>query len=142
MTKGQQDLLGRRLRAAIKSQPEIELLRGLLLELGGVELVAASGFDPDAPLLVRFGFEMSGFVEYKVMERSECHKNIAALWQAKQSRLVGIGTGYALSDDGLWRQHSWGIRLDSILETTRVRVKYFGRALRGREADSFAVLNS
>ncbi|HTM12757.1 MAG TPA: hypothetical protein VL127_07585 [Bryobacteraceae bacterium] len=141
MTKGQRNLLGRRLRAAIKYQPEIKLLRGLLLELGGVELVAASGFDPDAPLLIRFGFAMSGSVEKKVMERSACHKNIAALWIAKQSRLLAIGTGYALSDDGLWRQHSWGIRRNGILETTESRVKYFGRALKGREADSFAAFN-
>ena len=139
MTKGQRDLLGRRLRAAIISQPEIKLLRALLLELGGVELVAA--FDPDAPLLILSGFAMSGSVENKVMERSACHKNISVLWIAKQSRLVGIGTGYALSNDGLWRQHSWGIRRNGILETTEGRVKYFGRARKGREADSFAALN-
>src|SRR6185312_10293402 len=103
---------GRRLRAAIISQPEIKLLRALLLELGGVELVAA--FDPDAPLLILSGFAMSGSVENKVMERNACHKNISVLWIAKQSRLVGIGTGYALSNDGLWRQHSWGIRRNGI----------------------------
>jgi hypothetical protein len=141
MTKGQRDLLSRRLRAAIKIQPEFQPLRALLLGLGGVELVAPIGFDPDAPLLIRSGFAMSGPVENKVMERSSCHKNIAALWIAKQSRLVGIGTGYALSDDGLWRQHSWGIRRNGILETTKGRVKYFGRALKGREADSFAAFN-
>ena len=142
MTKGQRDLLSCRLRAAIKYQPEIKLLRVLLLRLGGVELVAASGFERDAPILIRSGFAMSGSVKNKVMERSECHRNIAALWIAKQGGLVGIGTGYALSDDGLWRQHSWGIRRNGILETTVGRVKYFGRALKGREANLFAAFNS
>jgi hypothetical protein len=141
MTKEQRDLLSRRLRAAIKHQPEIKLLRALLLELGGVELVAPSGFDRDVPFLINTGFATVGPVKCKIMESSACHKNAAQLWLAKQRRLIGIGTGYALSKDGLWRQHSWGIRRNGILETTVGRVKYFGRALEGREADLFAAFN-
>jgi hypothetical protein len=132
MTKGQKNLLKCRLQAALTYQPEIELLRVLLLELGGVDLVAPNWFDPDVPLLIRSGFSTSGSVENKPMERGACHRNIAVLWITKQSRLVGIGTGYSLSDDGLWRQHSWGIRRDGILETTVRRDKYFGRTLKGR----------
>ena len=142
MTKEQRDLLSRRLRAAIKYQPEIKLLRALLLELGGVELVAPSGFDPDVPFLIDSGFAMVGPAKCNVMERSACHKNTARLWLAKRRGLIGIGTGYALSKDGLWRQHSWGVRRNGILETTVARVKYFGRALKGREADLFAAFNS
>lgn len=141
VTKEQRNLLSRRLRAAIKYQPEIKLLRTLLLELGGLELVAPIGFDPDAPVLIRSGSAISGSVESKVMEHSACHRNIAALWLAKRNRLVGIGTGYALSNDGLWRQHSWGVRRNSILETTKTRMKYFGRTIQGSEADSFAASN-
>lgn len=141
MTKGQRDLLSRRLRAAIKFQPEIKLLRALLLGLGGVELVAPSGFDPDVPFLIDAGFAMVGPVKCKIMERSACHKNTALLWLAKQRGLIGIGTGYALSKDGLWRQHSWGVRRNGILETTETRVKYFGRTLRQRDADLFAAFN-
>lgn len=36
----------------------------------------------------------------------ECHRNVAALWRSGHA--ASIGTGYALSDDELWREHSWG----------------------------------
>lgn len=52
--------------------------------------------------------------------------------------MVGIGSGYALSADGLWRQHSWGILRDGILETTERRIKYFGLILQDERANRFA----
>ena len=141
MDKVQQRFLRRRLRLAIAQQPELKLLRTLLLGMGGAELVAPVGFDPDVPLLVNFGFTMAGSLRRKIMTRSACHENIARLWRAKYRGLVGVGTGYALSGDGLWRQHSWGIRRDGILETTELRVTYFGIRLQGTDADSFAAFN-
>jgi hypothetical protein len=137
----QRSLLGRRLRAAFKQQPEIKALRKLLLAMGGIELVAPFGFDPDIPALIAAGFAMEGSVECEVMESSACHENITRLWIAKTNGLVGIGTGYALSEDGLWRQHSWGLQRNGILETTIRRVKYFGISLQGQHADSFAKYN-
>lgn len=56
--------------------------------------------------------------------------------------IVGIATGYALSGDGLWRQHSWGVLRDGIFETTETRLKYFGIVLQGERADYFAAANS
>ncbi len=55
-----------------------------------------------------FSVRYSYPVIYRPMEPSRCHRNVARLWTEKKkgSRLVGIGTGYALSDDGLWRRHS------------------------------------
>lgn len=141
MTVHQVDLLARRLRAAIELQPEIGALRTLLVGIGGVELVAPSQIDPDIPALISSGFAMEGLLECEPMERSACHVNVTRLWEAKKSDLLGIGTGYALSEDGLWRQHSWGIRRYGILETTKPRLRYFGIALQGRNADSFAELN-
>ncbi|MEO8052075.1 MAG: hypothetical protein ABI833_16800, partial [Acidobacteriota bacterium] len=129
MDREQQVLLRRRLRAALRQQPKIESLRALLLTIGGVEFVAPTGFDPDIALLIDTGLTMAGSVKYEIMERSESHKNAARLWLARESGLTGIGTGYALSSDGLWRQHSWGLRRAGILETTIKRVKYFGRTL-------------
>jgi hypothetical protein len=139
--KAQRNLLRRRLRAAIEQQPEIEPLRTLLLEIGGVELVAPSGLDLDVSFLIDEGFLMGDSIICEMMERSLCHENVARLWKAKHRGLVGVGTGYALSDDGLWRQHSWGVRRSGILETTKVRMKYFGRVLQGRDANSFAEFN-
>jgi hypothetical protein len=133
--------LRRRLHEAIEQQPEIRAFRRLLLSLGGLELVAPPRPDGDVPRLITAGFVMAGSVKLKIMERSSCHGNISRLWGRKRGGLVGNGTGYALSGDGLWRQHSWGIARQGIVETTQVRVKYFGRLLQGSDAESFAPAN-
>ena len=82
---------------------------------------------------------MEGSITYRRMEPSQCHLNVARLWneRKKGSRLIGVGTGYALSDDGLWRGHSWGLTKKGIIETTVRRVKYFGLSLVGEGADLF-----
>jgi len=141
MDQYQRSLLRRRLRAAIAQQPEIKALRALLLGIGGAELVAPPWRDCDVPLLIRAGFVMEGGVRLKIMERNSCHRNLSRLWERKRNGLIGIGTGYAMSGDGLWRQHSWGIGRHGIVETTQARVKYFGLILQERDADSFAVAN-
>jgi hypothetical protein len=48
-----------------------------------------------------------------------------------------ITTGWALSDDGLWRQHSWILRGKTVIETTETRVRYFGVTLTDAEAEQF-----
>ena len=63
VTKEQRKLLRRRLRVAIDQQPEIKMLRAMLLGIGGVELVAPSGFDSDVPRLIGSGLEMAGLDE-------------------------------------------------------------------------------
>jgi hypothetical protein len=141
MTKEQRRLLDRRFRKAAEQQPDLEVLRGLLLGLGGIHLVAPPGPDADLPLLIDAGFVMAGPVVLKTMKKSECHTNVAEIWAEKQHGLVGIGTGYSLSNDGLWRQHSWGLRREGILETAASRVKYFGVLLQHEDADSFAMAN-
>jgi hypothetical protein len=126
MTEDQRVFLDRRLKVAIEQQPEIEALRVLLISHGGVELVAPPTFDPDMPSLIANGFVMSGSVVCEIMEASACHENVARLWTEKRPGLIGIGVGYALSEDGLWRQHSWGVRQAEIVETTTERLKYLG----------------
>jgi hypothetical protein len=127
MTREQKTFLARRFREAVKSQPELRRLKRLLLKIGGEDLVVASGPDQDVPRLIDFGFVMSGPVTLKEMKPNQCHRNVSKLWKAKRRNIVGIGTGYALTeDDGLWRQHSWAIQREGILETTVLREKYFG----------------
>jgi hypothetical protein len=70
-----------------------------------------------------------------------CHQNVAAAWRNRRTGIIAIATGYALSDDGLWRQHSWGILRNGILETTEVRIRYFGILLQDTRADEFAEAN-
>jgi hypothetical protein len=70
-----------------------------------------------------------------------CHGNAARIF-LKSPKQFEIATGYALSADGLWRQHSWAQRRDGkLIETTEKRVLYFGFALNGEEALFFAFSN-
>lgn len=60
-------------------------------------------------------------------EPCQCHCNSANLWDANRGRCF-IATGYALSEDGLWRSHSWVVqpmpRTLRVWETTVKRVAY------------------
>lgn len=141
VTREQKRILDRRFREGVERQPDLGALKRLLLSFGGVHLVAPPGPDADLPLLMDSGFVMPGRVMRRTMKMSECHRNVAEIWADKRHELVGIGVGYSLSSDGLWRQHSWGLRRTGILETTVRRVKYFGVVLQREDADLFAAAN-
>jgi len=142
LTPEQKTFLKRRFRDAVGTQPELKHLKTILLRLGGEFLVAPPKPDQDVPLLLEQGFLTSGPTTIRVMKSSSCHQNVASVWTKRRFGIVGIATGYALSGDGLWRQHSWGILRDGVLETTEARLKYFGLVLQGRRADFFAASNS
>ncbi len=72
------------------------------------------------------------------MKASRCHENVAAVWKARRFGIIAIATGYALSEDGVWRVHSWGTLPDGVVETTEARLKYFGIVLEGTQADNLA----
>jgi hypothetical protein len=67
-------------------------------------------------------------IKLRQMDGNRCHHNVASLWEQrkKHSRLKAIATGYALSEDGMWRWHTWGLAATHILEATAVRLQYFG----------------
>lgn len=89
------------------------------------------GLGPSLPYLGTHGRLWTGRVVRRRGRPCDCHRNAAALWFA--GRAGGIGTGYALSDDGLWREHSWGLGLaGELIETTEPRTAYFGVELLGR----------
>ena len=54
-------------------------------------------------------------------------------------------TGYALSADGMWRQHSWLIhrkpRSNRVVETTEPRILYFGFAMTLEHCEKFVSYN-
>lgn len=59
------------------------------------------------------------------MEQSGCHDNCEKL--AYNKKITKLYSGYALSPDGLWRFHSWGLDdSNSIIETTEPRIMYWG----------------
>lgn len=119
-------------------------LRDRLLQFGG-EMTCLPGADEDlSRILERGQFWLGEKSKLSVGRASRCHSNSAALWEANQNlerSAMHIATGYALSDDGMWRQHSWCVwekpRSIKIVETTVRRVGYFGFVLTSEEAWDF-----
>ena len=141
MTPEQRTFLQNRLQKAVAEQPEFEHLKLLLLRFGGDFVVAPNKIDQDVPRLLQSGFLMNGPITLRKMKSSRCHQNVAAIWRFQRPRTVSIATGYALSEDGLWRQHSWVVLQQGLLETTEERTRYFGILLSNSEADHFAECN-
>jgi hypothetical protein len=107
-----------------------------LLSLGGVAVVQLELEDPDIGILTKRGCSSAGRVVTVRGRDHECHANTAALFCS--GAILSIVTGYALSDDGLWRQHSWGISaIGDIVESTTRREHYYGVTLKGREIPRF-----
>jgi hypothetical protein len=78
----------------------------------------------------------------------QCHHNSASLWDKHKDnpkKNIKVATGYALSDDGLWRQHSWCVlvraKKNLILESTTERLAYFGFVLTDEESKIFLQKN-
>ncbi len=70
----------------------------------------------------------------------ECHRNSSLIWKRNKNS-IRLVTGYALSDDGMWRQHSWCIwikpRVNRVIETTAKRIAYFGFVMTLAECERF-----
>lgn len=116
--------------------PALEPLKQKLLASGG-HAVILPAIEEDFDKIMKRG-RLS--VEKPIMRRSiatRCHSNVADLWESKGGRLK-ICTGYALSYDGAWRQHTWGLWKGKIVETTEKRIAYFGFRMFQREAELFA----
>jgi hypothetical protein len=138
MDEEQKSFLDGRLSVLAEQQPAILLLRDRLLKLNGIHLVAPTKPDPDVDSLLVNGSVIEAAVHLAEMAENSCHWNVASLWLERKEELVAVATGYALSADGLWRQHSWGMRRNAIFETTVVRTCYFGLLMEGADADAFA----
>lgn len=118
-----------------QEDPALVELRNRLLSIGGTEVVPTH--ERDSERLVKNGTQLTTTetIQWK-MESSQCHRNAANLYRSEPS-VTEIGTGWALSDDGLWRQHSWAMRGDELVETTVSREVYFGILLDKDDADAF-----
>lgn len=114
-----------------------------LLSFGGHDTCFAHGPDEDLDKLMTRG-QLWYPKGLKMMrgENCQCHSNSARLWDAnREGGKVFIATGYALSEDGMWRQHSWCIQVKprsvNVVETTVPRTAYFGFVLNEEEAEDF-----
>jgi hypothetical protein len=71
-------------------------------------------------------FYLANNVELIKMKQSSCHENCEKLFM--EGKIDSCVFGYALSNDGLFRVHSWGLKDGKIIETTEKRLLYFGYA--------------
>lgn len=128
------------------------LLRDKLLAIGGCE-VCMPVTEDDYDDIMQYGQIWDNLRTIRMKGRpSQCHSNAAELWynnrksSTEKDFAVIICTGYALSDDGLWRQHSWliqaGPRSNVLVETTEPRVCYFGFGMTFDQAEDFEYWNS
>ena len=112
-----------------------------------VERMVYRGQEWDLKQLLARGRVFSEPVTMREREPSQAHKNAAQLWADHQEQF-SLVTGYGLSEDGLWRRHSWILKTNprphepSLIETTVARVLYFGYVLSQEEAERFYQVNS
>lgn len=129
--------LARRLDAMPSAhRGDMKQLIEVLLSFGG-DRVAIVGFDEDVYRLFKRGQLWSGRRAIKMPGApSQCHANAAGLWDTNKDVVI-LATGYALSKDGMWRQHSFGLNNGRVVETTEPRVAYFGFAMTREESERF-----
>jgi hypothetical protein len=114
---------------------ELIPLRKKLLSISGREMVPSK--EPDLDRIISKGDEINPHnIIFTKGRSNECHENSALLYKNGES-ITEIGTGWALSDDGLWRQHSWAMRGSELVETTVERSVYYGILLKNDEAQEF-----
>jgi hypothetical protein len=106
-----------------------------ILAYGGRAVVPPLALESDITELLA-GTCVERSVRLRKGRPNQCHQTTAAAWD--EGKLDAIVTGYALSEDGLWRQHSWGLARGVVIEPTEKRTAYFGIELRGSRADEFA----
>lgn len=119
-------------------------LHDKILTFSGDE-VCMTEFDEDAPKILKRGRFFYGSSYMRKGQDCQCHYNSARLWYKNKDRCF-IATGYALSEDGLWRCHSWVVqpmaRTVRVWETTVKRVAYFGVVLTSEECEDFVENNT
>ncbi len=115
--------LDQRQQAVFKMCPKARKLRDLLLKQGGARVIWHIRDQHIAEILEQGRTFDTPARLIDGGEKSACHQNVAMLFLQDQGVPV---TGYALSDDGYWRQHSWAWNEREVLETTKLRSAYFG----------------
>lgn len=113
-------------------------LKEKLLAIGGWA-VCARVLDLDVFKIIYRGRKFPGKSKTIRGEPSQCHSNVAHLYfELPNSSIV---TGYALSRDGMWRQHSWLLHNNTVIETTLKRIQYYGFVLDIDEVEEFVNWN-
>ena len=106
---------------AHKNREAIASLKAKLFAIGGNKISPQPC--PFVSEIASHGVLVELPVKLRQMDGNRCHHNVASFWEQrkKHSRLKAIATGYALSEDRMWRWHTWGLAATNILEATVVR---------------------
>lgn len=115
-----------------------DVRRLALILLGPTDHLVVPHGDPHLKIVLSRGDFWGGAARLELGRRNGCHANAARLWEQGRG---DIATGYALSPDGYWRQHSWVVAPDGLIETTQERTRYYGAVLTDTEAAGFAAQN-
>lgn len=125
-------------------------LRDKLLTFGGEE-VCLPYIEDDYDNIMNKGF-LIDVNDIEVDELpgipNQCHRNSCKIYEITKDKpqykdKLKIMTGYALSIDGIWVQHTWlsilneDYECDTIIETTIERIAYFGFIMNDEEAQEF-----
>lgn len=126
--------------------PELTPLRDGLLKMGG-QFALLPMLEEDLDSLLGRGQLWGATGKMMRGAPSRCHSNSCFLFEANQHLDMAVATGYALSDDGLWRQHSWCVQRNRkghtlVVETTEPRLLYFGYVMDLQETRQFACDNT
>lgn len=116
-------------------------LKEKLLSFAG-DAVCLPGYEEDLTEILDCGqFWIGNNIKMMRGLPSQCHYNASRLWEQNKNQ-SHICTGYALSPDGMWRQHSWLIwnkaRSNQIVETTVPRILYYGFVMTNEQCEEFA----
>lgn len=116
------------------TDPARQKLHDKMLSYGGEEvLIRSSDISSEEVerLLTRGQFWLGSKADFNKMEAINCHGNSVCLMEEGLGEVVN---GYALSPDGLWRNHSWLLQPNGrLIETTVRRKAYFGVVLTRQE---------
>lgn len=119
----------------IYGEGQYEGIKKTLTDIGG-EAVILLPDEYDEAIEVRGKCFIRPKIKMKLGYDNQCHFNSAKLWM-KNIFKRQLYTGYALTEDGIWRQHSWVVEGLTVIETTVKRIAYYGFKLTKEEAMKF-----
>lgn len=129
----------KRLMAEIPNYLKILQLRDRLLKIGGEEVCMPFG-EEDIDNILKYGQLWTNTPKLMEGDPSQCHYNSCCLWNRNRTDTL-IATGYGLSEDGMWRQHSWVIHMKTsgnrVIETTVPRIAYYGYVMNNKMCQEF-----
>lgn len=133
--------LARKSGYTIRTGPkELLELKRALLDIGGWAVCVPKKEEDLKKIMIR-GRSFPGRSTLMKGEPCQCHLNSACCWDENRDRCK-ICTGYALSKDGMWRQHSWVFTNQGrVVETTEKRVQYYGFVMTELECEEFLFAN-